>query len=49
MIWLLLALAYAAAAYQILAIVAALSHRKRALAGRGLRFACLNSKTGVRR
>ena len=30
MIWLLLALAYAAAAYQILAIVAALSHRKRA-------------------
>ena len=31
MIWLLLALAYAAAAYQILAIVAALSHRKRAL------------------
>jgi ceramide glucosyltransferase len=33
-IWILLALAYAAAAYQILAIVAALSHRKRAfLAG----------------
>ncbi len=31
MIWILLALAYAAAAYQILAIVAALSHRKRAL------------------
>lgn len=29
MIWILLALAYAAAAYQILAIVAALSHRRR--------------------